>query len=136
MRLLILGESDSIGMALADPSLAWGNRVPAEVELLLGERPETTHVRFYPWTGNSDAYFDKVLAGGPFDAIVISATKVAFTIFSADNRIRRVFGDRVGNRFREGVRTADRATRWGKRGVRRKLNDAAHKAARSLIGQA
>lgn len=137
MNLLILGESDSIGMALTDASQAWGHRIPIELREITGTPPETVHVRFYPWAGTSAAYLEKLLAQGPFDAVVISATKVAFTVFSADNRVRRLFGNRVGDWFKEGVKTFDRQTLWQKPpGARRSVNQAAHRAARRVIGQA
>ena len=137
MRLLILGESDSIGMALADPSQAWGNRIPVEIADMTGAAPETVHVRFYPWAGKSAEYLERVLDQGPFDAVVVSATKVAFTVYSADNRVRKVLGNRAGDWFKGSVRQFDRKTRYRKPpGFRRNLNSAVHKAARKVIGQA
>lgn len=137
MNLLILGESDSIGMALTDPSQAWGHRIPVELADITGAAPRTVHVRFYPWAGKSAEYLEAVLEQGPFDAVVVSATKVAFTVYSADNRVRKVLGDRAGDWFKGSVRQFDRQTLWRKPpGLRRNLNAAAHKAARRLIGQA
>lgn len=137
MRLLILGESDSIGMALADPSQAWGHRIPVEIAEITGDSPETMHVRFYPWARNSAEYLEKVLDQRPFDAVVVSATKVAFTVYSADNRVRKVLGDRIGDWFKGSVRQFDRKTRYRKPpGLRRNLNSAIHRAARKVIGQA
>ena len=129
MKLLILGESDSIGMALADPAQAWGHRVPVELADITGEAPEATHVRFYSWADGSLAYLETILARGPFDAVVISATKVGFTVFSADNRVRKVFGDRVGDWFKTSANTFDRNTRWRKPpGLKRNINELAHRA--------
>lgn len=137
MKLLILGESDSIGMALSEPAQAWGNRIPIEVEAISSEAPDTVHVRFYPWAAGSAEYLEKVLDRGPFDSVVVSATKVAFTVYSADNRVRSVFGDRVGDWFKGSVRQFDRKTRYRKPpGLRRNVNIAVHKAARKVIGQA
>lgn len=137
MRLLILGESDSIGMALREPSQAWGHRIPVEIAEITGVEPEHVHVRFYPWIGDSAGYLEKLLAQGPFDAVVISATKVAFTLVSADNRVRKVFGDHVGDWFKAGVNQFDEHTRRRKPpGLRRSLNAAVHRAGRKVIGQA
>lgn len=137
MRLLILGESDSTGLALADPSQAWGNRIPVEVGEMSGKAPETVHVRFYPWAAGGGAYLESVLERGPFDAVVISASKVAFTVYSADNRVRKVLGNRVGDLFKNSARTFDRQTRWRKPpGLKRSMNEAAHRAVRRVIGQA
>jgi hypothetical protein len=137
MRLLILGESDSIGMALDDPSVAWGNRVPVELGAILGETPETTHVRFYSWGSGAMPYLESVLERGPFDAVVISATKVGFTIYSADNRVRRLLGARAGDWFKARANSYDRKTRWRKPpGWKRSVNELAHKTVRTVIGQA
>ncbi|MGE0599527.1 MAG: SGNH/GDSL hydrolase family protein [Dehalococcoidia bacterium] len=137
MRLLILGESDSIGMALRDPSIAWGNRIPIEIEQQLGEAPETIHVRFYSWGAGTADYLAKVLESGPFDAVVISTTKVGFTIYSADNRVRKVFGNRVGDAFKNSVKAVDRRTlRRQPPGWKRSMNQAGHRLARKIIGQA
>jgi hypothetical protein len=137
MRLLILGESDSIGMALREPSDAWGNRIPLELGTMLGDPPETVHVRYYSFTPGHLDYLETILERGPFDAVVLSATKVGFTIFSADNRIRRILGNRAGDWFKEGVRTFDRRTRYRRPpGPVRTVNLTVHRAARKLIGQA
>ncbi|MGE3073253.1 MAG: SGNH/GDSL hydrolase family protein [Dehalococcoidia bacterium] len=137
MRLLILGESDSIGAALKDPSIAWGNRISREIEEQVGQVPETTHVRFYSWGSGTAEYLAKILEGGPFDAVVISTTKVGFTIYSADNRVRKVFGNRVGDAFKNTVKAVDRRTlRRQPPGWKRSMNQAGHRLVRKVIGQA
>ncbi len=136
VRLLILGESDSIGMALLNPADAWGNRIPVEIANLTGQLPETVHVRFYSWGEGTMGFLESVLERGPYDAIVISTTKVGFTIFSADNRVRKVLGNRAGDWFKAGVSSFDRHTRRRQPpGLKLRMNRLTHKAARRLIGQ-
>lgn len=137
MKILILGHSDSIGMALADPSQGWGNRLLADVEARTGVKPDSLHIRYYPWADHDGAYLEKTLAQGPFDAVVIGTTKVAFTIYAAHNRVRRVFGNRAGDWFKARVSQFDRKTLWQQEpGAKRSLNQLAHRVGRGVIGQA
>jgi hypothetical protein len=136
VKLLILGESDSLGLAMADSSLGWGNLLTAQLPQLLGEPVEAEHVRLYTWGGSYTAYLDSVLARGPFDAVVISATKGGFTIFSAHNRVRRILGKRAGDWFQHRADGYDRRARWKKPpGLKKTVNRAAHTLVRRAIGQ-
>jgi hypothetical protein len=136
MKLLIIGESGSKGVALPDPSLAWGNRLPGVLQDAIGEPVESVHIRYYPWgTGYLD-YLEKTLAQGPFDVVVLSITKVGFSMYSADNRIRRIFGDHVGDWFKNRIKEADQKTFWRDDGPVRRINQRMHAVGATLIGQA
>lgn len=136
MRLLILGESDSLGLVMPERSMGWGNRLPVELEAILHEPIETDHVRFYGWGDGSLPLLESTLERGPFDAIVISATKGGFTIYSAYNRVRRLMGRRAGDWFRTQADNYDRKARWGKPpGFKKSVNRMAHRMVRKAIGQ-
>lgn len=135
MRLLILGESDSTGLVLEDPSVAWGNRASTELEGRSGDTLETTHVRFFSWVATAESYLEKLLADGPFDTVVLSTTKVGFTTFTVDNRIREILGNRAGSLFQNAVAGVDRRTLWRQPpGWKRTVNQAGHRVARRVIG--
>lgn len=136
MRVLILGESDSLGLVMPDRSMGWGNVLTAQLPGFLGEAVEVEHVRFYSWGANSMAYLESILERGPFDAVVISATKGGFTIFSAHNRIRRLMGRRAGDWFQNQADAYDRSARWRKPpGIKKSVNRAAHRVTKRVIGQ-
>lgn len=137
MRLLILGESGSKGLALPDPSQSWGNRIPDVIAEGIGEPVDTVHIRYYPWGKGYQDYLDHTLEKGPFDVVILSITKVGFSMYTADNRIRRIFGDRVGDWFRDRIKQADRKTLWRRDdGVIRRVNQRVHAVGAKLIGQA
>ena len=137
MRILLLGESGSMGAALADPATAWGNSVPVELEQLTGERPDFVHVRYFIWAKGSEAYLEQYLAEGPFDVVILSQTKFGFTVWSADNRVRKVLGNRVGDWFKRSADGFDSKTRvQGDEGLKRKVNRVAHRSVRKVVGQA
>ena len=60
------------------------------------------------------AYLESLLARGPFDAVVISATKGGFTTFSTHQRVRRLGGRRAADVFLRAATAFDARTRWGK----------------------
>lgn len=137
MRILLLGESGSKGAGLADPETAWGNSLPVELERLTGERPESVHVRFFIWAKGADEYLEEYLQQGPFDVVILSQTKFGFTVWSADNRIRKVLGNRVADWFKHTADSFDGKTRvQGDEGLKRKANRLAHRSVRKVIGQA
>jgi hypothetical protein len=136
MKLLILGESDSHGFGLDDPSRAWGNLLPVELARESGVEVEATHLAYYAHTATSLAYLERVLAKGPFDVVVLSVTSIGFTLLSVDHRMGRLFGPRIGEFFKSGVDTFDSTTRRkGDQGWLKKTNRAAHALARKAIGQ-
>ena len=137
MRILILGESGSNGAGIPDPSVAWGNRLGSDVAAATGIEPDVVHERFFIWHKGADDYLEQLLERGPFDIVVLSQAKYGFTVWSVDNRIRKVLGNRIGDWFKESVATFDAATRKpGDEGLRRKLNRVAHRSVRKVVGQA
>jgi len=136
MKLLILGESDSKGGGLDDPSQAWGELVPVELQQRLSQEVDCTHVRFFAHVPNCLDYLESLLAKGHYDAVLFSLTSIGFTLMSADNRVRRLMGKRAGAWFKRSADTFDSKTRVrGDEGVRRKLNRGAHRTVRTVIGQ-
>ncbi|MEO8540530.1 MAG: hypothetical protein ABI577_12395 [bacterium] len=137
MKLLILGESGSKGLALPDPSKSWGNRIPAVIEAAINEPVETVHIRYYPWGKGHMEYLERTLNQGPFDVVILSITKVGFSMYTADNRIRHIFGDRVGDWFKNRIKQADEKTLWYRDdGLVRKVNQRVHAVGAKIIGQA
>lgn len=137
MRLLILGESGSKGLALPDPSRSWGNRLPDVIADGIGEPVDTVHIRYYPWGKGYQPYLERTLEQGPFDVVILSITKVGFSMYTADNRIRQVFGDRVGDWFKDRIKQADQKTLWYRDdGVIRRVNQKVHAVGAKVIGQA
>lgn len=136
MKLLILGESDSKGWGLGDRTLAWGNRLPGDIERRFGVEVDATHASFYTHATSSLAYLEKLLAEGPFDIVVFSTTTIGFTLLSVDNRVRRFFGKSAGDFVKRRVDNFDRRTRKGAdEGPLRRANRLIHTIARNTIGQ-
>lgn len=136
MKLLILGESDSHGYRLENNELGWGHRLPGDIERQLGIEVESTHLGFYAHTGTAVAYLDRVLAKGPLDAVVFSVTTIGFTLLSVDQKLRRMFGPRVGDWFKSRIDAFDdTGSRGREKTLLQKANRAAHIAARKAIGQ-
>jgi hypothetical protein len=138
VKLLILGESGSKGLALRDPSLAWGNRLPHAISEALEEPVECVHIRYYPWGATFHGYLEAQLDKGPFDAVILSITKVGFSMYSADNRIRKIFGDRIGDWFKNSVKEVDTRTIYYREdgSLMREAAIRVHRIGAKLIGQA
>jgi hypothetical protein len=136
MKLLILGESDSKGGGLEDPSLAWGELIPVELERRFGIPVECTHVRFYAHSPNCLSYLEAVLDQGPFDVVLFSLTTIGFTFISVENRVRRLLGRRAGDWVKKRMATFDgKARQPGKHPVRLKVRFGMHEFAHKFIGQ-
>jgi len=137
MKLLILGESGSMGTGLPDPEVAWGRALQRGLAERDGVTPEVVHVRLYTWTAGWEDYLERAIAKGPFDVVILSPTKFAFSVYSADNRVRQVFGQRVGDWFKRSADAFDAQTRvQDDEGLRRKANRVAHRSVRKVVGQA
>src|SRR5262245_16901877 len=122
---------------MPDPKTGWGWQLAAEVERLSAAPVDTVHLRFYPWGARAESYLEALLARGPFDAVVISATKGGFTTFSTHDRVRRLAGRRAGEWFLRAATHFDARTRWGKApGLTLSVNQLAHRLAGRTIGQA
>lgn len=132
---MILGSSGSAGSGLTEGE-SWAHIVERELAVLLGEAPTVVHTRFYTWTADWEEYLEKTLAKGPFDAVVLSPTKFGFSVYAADNRIRRLLGKRAGDWFKRSADTFDaRTSIRTSKGRQGKVNRAVHKAVRRLVGQ-
>ena len=134
MRVLVLGHSDSAGVQLSDPSLAW----PPLLRGLLNARSqhpwEVKHMVFVPLRADAtDAAQAAVDAFEP-DLVMVHLNPYSFAIQVVGLRVRHRFGRRAGNLYRKWEYRFDRATSQGR--IRVPLNHAARWCARHFIGVA
>lgn len=136
MKLLLLGSSGSTGSGLDERGQSWAEIVTRELDARLDGDLHVFHTRFYTWTPDWEEFLERALANGPFDVVVLSPTKFGFSVFSADNRVRRLLGKRAGDWFKRRADAFDSKTSIrtsaGRKG---KINHVVHRAARKVIGQ-
>ena len=135
MRILILGASDSEGTLLANFSEAWRERLRIELPALIGEPVEVIHKRFYVHLPGIEQYLERCIAESDPHLVILGATGYAFSTPSVGNRLRRLFGKRVGDWFEQRFSSFDNATAGGQGGWRERANDAAHAVAGRVIGR-
>ena len=134
MRVLVLGHSDSAGVQLSEPALAWPPQLQGLLNAHSKERWEVKHVVFVPLRADAiDAAQAAVDAFEP-DFVMLHLNPYSFAIRVVGLKVRQRFGKRAGNWYRKWERRFDRATSQGR--IRVPLNHAARWCARHVIGVA
>jgi lysophospholipase L1-like esterase len=135
--ILVFGNSDSDGSALASQEIAWPWIVGKELR-----EKDVVHKRFYATAPGAVGYLNRQLAAESPDTIILSITLYAFSVKTVANRIRRVAGTGAGNWAERKFNWFDSKTQQrsnssaARSSARRKLNRAAHGLARRVIGTA
>ncbi|MGI8926430.1 MAG: SGNH/GDSL hydrolase family protein [Tepidiformaceae bacterium] len=135
MRILVLGQSDSEGGFIADRSLAWPWLLEAELPALVGEPVEVGHRRLWGDGARALAHLEAQLAEHRPDFVVLMASSSGFALRTVANRLRQLFGRRVGrwaHRRQEAI--GGRAREAGR--MQRMAIRVAQRAARRIIGVA
>jgi hypothetical protein len=126
-RILVLGQSNSGGTQLADPAAAWPNVISGALPDLVGSPIALTFRTFYAHAPGAGAYLDRELVRDRPDIAILMLTPFAFLVPMVGPRVRRRYGDRVGDAYQWLERRFDRATRGGSR-----LGSSANRVARRL----
>lgn len=124
-RILVLGQSNSSGTQLADPAAAWPNVISGALPELLGSPVALTFRTFYAHIPGAGAYLDRELVRDRPDVAILILTPFAFLVPMVGPKVRRRYGDRIGDAYQWLEGRFDRATRGGSR-----LGSAANRVAR------
>ncbi len=131
-RILILGQSNTRGVQLADAGTSWTNLVAAALPEILGSAVAITVRTFFAHAPGSDEYLQRELRKHDPDIVFLMLTTFSFTTEVLEPGLRRRFGDRAGDAFSRMVNRFDSATRHrGSTG--RRLNRAARTLARRVF---
>ena len=135
MRLLILGASDSEGTLLANFADSWREKLRTRLPALVGEDVEVLHRRFYVHLPGVGDYLERALREDQPDFVILGATGYSFSTASAGNRLRRLFGKRVGDWCERRAAKFDRATEREIGSALERLNFGAHWVVGHTIGR-
>ncbi len=135
MRVLVLGDSTTLGKGIKDQSLRWPLLLPAEVERLSGETCEVLEATFHAANDEAPAYAMEKVAEAQPDTIVLLVTGWGFRLKTVHAKVRRRFGKRAGRFVRwieEKAEGTGGITVQGKR--RQRLYSAGRTLAHRVIG--
>jgi lysophospholipase L1-like esterase len=131
-RILVLGQSNTRGVQLADAGTSWTNLVASALPQILGS-PVTITVRtFFAHAPGSDEYLERELKKHQPDIVFLMLTAFSFTAEVVEPGIRRKLGNRAGDAFSRIVNRFDSATRHRGAAAQR-LNRETRKLATSLF---
>ncbi|MGE0597899.1 MAG: SGNH/GDSL hydrolase family protein [Dehalococcoidia bacterium] len=111
LRILILGQSNTRGVQLADAGTSWPNLVAGALPAMLGSPVSITTRTFFAHVPGSDGYLERELKKHEPDLVILMLTTFSFTSEVLEPGLRRRFGNRAGDLFSGGVNRFDRATR-------------------------
>ncbi len=126
-RILVLGQSNSGGAQLGDPTAAWPNIIAGALADLVGSPIALTFRTFYAHAPGASTYLGRELIRGRPDIAVLMLTPFAFLVPMVGPGVRRRYGDRAGDAYQWLERRFDRATRGGS-----PLGSSANRMARRL----
>ncbi|MEO6397000.1 MAG: hypothetical protein ABIP13_00890 [Tepidiformaceae bacterium] len=112
-RILVLGQSNSGGAQLGDPSEAWPNILANSLPSLLGSPVDLTFRTFYAHASGANAYLARELARERPDVAILVLAPFAFHVAMVGHGVRRRYGERVGNAYQLIERRFARASRAG-----------------------
>ena len=133
MQLLVIGSSDTTGITLADPSLAWPNAVGAQLSKLLGEPVDVANVPVVPVGPKAVPRVEAALERHQPDIVVFSFGAYHFIVGTVGNRVRRRYGERAYKLFRK-LEVRFESKTENKEGGPARLNRAGRWLARHTIG--
>ncbi len=99
--MLVIGSSDTTGITLADPSLAWPNAVGTQLSKTLGEPVDVANVPVVPVGPKAVPRVEAALEKHQPDLVVFSFGAYHFIVGTVGNRVRRRYGERVYRLFRK-----------------------------------
>ncbi len=134
MRILLLGDSGSVGNGLADPNQSWAALLPAKLEPCFGPVRLIDRL-FFPGGPGAVAFADRLIMKEGPDVVLCHLSTYPFTVTDVGYAVRDRFGARAQAVF-EGVESRFRAVsqRTGSPGVT--ADAGAKRIARRLIGRA
>jgi hypothetical protein len=97
MKLVVFSGSDSEGVNLPDPLLAWPSLICQGLEGRFGEPVALVHRRLYVHVGDPAAYVDHVLTEHRPDFVIMACNGVSWAWRTVPTRIRKVLGARAGD---------------------------------------
>ncbi len=131
MKVLLLGNSDTAG--LYTPGDAWPALVSSAIESRIGEPVTWEETRFSVLFDNAPRLAeDRVREADP-DIVILPVVSFQMNVAFVWPRIRRLFGQRAGRRWRRWEERFDTRTR-DKGRVSKAMNRAARAITRRLIG--
>lgn len=124
-RILILGQSNTRGVQLAEPVAAWPNLLASALPAVIGAPVSITVRPFFAHVPGANEYLERELARHAPDIVVLMVTTFSFASPVIEPGIRRRFGARAGaayHRLADGfdgmTRNRGAAARRLNRGVR------------------
>ncbi|MGE3075945.1 MAG: SGNH/GDSL hydrolase family protein [Dehalococcoidia bacterium] len=111
LRILILGQSNTRGIQLADAGTSWPNLVAGALPSFLGSPVSITTRTFFAHVPGSDEYLERELIKHEPDLVILMLTTFSFTSDVLEPGLRRRFGNRAGDVFSRAVNRFDRVTR-------------------------
>jgi lysophospholipase L1-like esterase len=100
MRLLVIGDSDTSGVTLANPSDAWPIRVGALLSPLIGQPLEVANLSLVPVGPKAVPRVEAALEKHQPDLVVFTFGSYHFGVSTVGNRVRRRYGARAYRLFR------------------------------------
>lgn len=97
MKLVVFSGSDSEGINLPDPLLAWPSLICRGLEGRSGEPVALVHRRLYVHVGDPAAFVDRVLTEHRPEYIVMACNGVSWAWRTVPTRVRKVLGKRAGD---------------------------------------
>lgn len=96
MKVLVLGDSATLGKGITNQAERWPLLLPAEVERLSGEPCEVVDSTFYAANSEAPAYAASRAAQAKPDIIVLIVGAYGFRLRSVHAKVQRRFGKRAG----------------------------------------
>jgi hypothetical protein len=131
MKILVFGNSDSTGRFVAGET--WTEMAQAALAKKRGTAVEVTTLPFSAEAPSAAAYVEKKTVGLCPDVVVLPVGSFAFTAGFGWVRVRALFGERAGQRYRQVEERFDARTRQGGR-LRRTANIVARRVTRAVVG--
>ncbi len=131
MKILLLGNSDTQGIFVDGPT--WAGVLREVLANDLGTEVTVTEVKFSAVSPAGPAYAERKVRELQPDLVVLPLGTFAFTVGFSWKRIERLFGERMGARYRRAEEAFDKRTRQAGDEPPR-FNRAARKFVRRLIG--
>lgn len=131
-RVLILGQSNTGGVQLAEPSVAWPNLLARALPDLAGTAVSIVVRPFFAHVPGAREYLERELARHAPDIVILMVTTFSFASPVIEPAVRRRFGMRIGDAYHWLADSFDRGTRNRGR-LPRQLNTAVRAVATRIL---